>query len=266
MTKFIQQLDALESDEDLLINREVLGDFQQNITYASLVLGKKSRNIGFCEPPGVKLPFETEHHLYGVDWYGYKSTFRDLGLAMFSLLFSHENYLAIKLSHPVSAIKILYIYFEKEQVEPSFLRVENQVSYKSYEYFRQMVDKFPFSSAALSGRSLLPIDLPGLNYGWGKNRNYNLSYNEQLQQANQVIVNISAGGLCALGSLFLDISASNSEQNEVCLESPSLGFGGVQENSLETRFWLPGSFGFYCDSLDDLILSHNHPHYPRKNI
>jgi len=184
-----------------------------------------------------------------VDFYGYKSSYEILGLYLFQLLFSKEHYIHLKLTRRQSQIQDLFLHIDRTVVKDIFQKTAPLESVQ-YDYFREIVEKFPLSGNGFSERRLDVEDCPIFLFGWNDNQK---SYAEdRIQYADQLILKINLDGLCALATLFLDMGALENEQDEVCLEHPSLGFGGTGSNSLEARFWLPNSFGFYCDSLDDL--------------
>ncbi len=117
-------------------------------------------------------------------------------------------------------------------------------TYKTFHYFPEAISKFPFKK-----ENGIPIEnTPSFYFGW-----YNQSTNiKKASNADQLIIKLNTEALCNLTELFFNIGNKQNKQNEICLEHPLNGFGGVGYNSIEARFWLPDSFGFYSSSLDDL--------------
>lgn len=257
MKKLIQELNNLKVNECIKYDLNKISTIPAEIEISDLILEKRKRWIGFCLP-NSNLPFEIQHTLQAVDWYGYKETYAVIGLSIISLLFKKTDYIKLKVTHPISEIPTIYIYFDKGSSKKASLVEEGNSINKSYEYFRFEVEKFPFSGVSSSKRNVFEADLPSFTYGW-ENGNFNSSTSDAIKNANQVIISLTAKGVRELGALFLDMSARKNEQTEVCLENPSLGFGGVCEHSLEARFWLPNSFGFHSENINDLILTQNHP-------
>ena len=242
------QLHNLKQGEELPLLKSDFEGFEQAVPFPDLIIAKRNRHIGYAGG-GEKLPFEIMHQIGAVDFYGYKSSYEALGLYFFQLLFSSESYVHLKLTRPQSEIQDLFLHIDRTVVKDPFLKTTPLESVQ-YDYFREIVEKFPLSGNGFSERRLDDEDCPIFLFGWSDDQK---SYSEdRIQHADQLILNLTLDGLCALATLFLDMAAQENVQNEVCLEHPSLGFGGVGPNSLEARFWLPNSFGFFCDSLDDL--------------
>lgn len=239
--KMGDELAILKSDFEVL---------QQEVVFNDLIICKRNRHIGYAGED-ENLPFEIMHQINGVDFYGYKSSYEALGLYLFQLLFSQESYIHLKITRQQSKIQDLFLHIERNIEQDSFLKSETTI-HRQYNYYRASVEKFPFSRAVFSNRILKEDDVPVFLLSCSDYHNNYLQ--DRIKYTDQLILNVTTNGLCALATLFLDIAATENNQEEICLEHPSLGFGGTGNNSIEARFWLPNSFGFYCDSLDDLNL------------
>lgn len=242
------QLHTLKQGEELSILKADFEGFQQVVTFEDLVITKRNRHIGFVDGD-EKLPFEIMHQIGGVDFYGYKSTYESLGLYLFQLLFSNKEYIHLKLPRAQSEIQNVFLYIQRF-VSNDFYLKSAPIVYTGYDYFREYIEKFPLSGRGFSERSVKEDACPTFLLACS---DYQKNYDaERVKHADQLIISVTIDGLCALATVFLDMAAEENERDEVCLEHPTLGFGGTGANSLEARFWLPNSLGFYCDSLNDL--------------
>lgn len=242
------QLQNLKQGEELRMLKSDFEGLEQGVNFPDLVIAKRHRYMGYAGG-GEKLPFEIMHEIGAVDFYGYKATYEALGLYLFQLLFSQESYIHLKLTQPQTEIQDLFLHIDRTVVNDFFLKTAPLESLQ-YDYFREIVEKFPLSGNGFSDRRLAVEDCPIFFFGWS---DVQKSYaQERIKYADRLILNVTTDGLCALATLFLDMAAPENKQDEICLEHPSLGFGGTGSNSLEARFWLPNSFGFHGDSLDNL--------------
>lgn len=244
------KLQNLKKGEELAIFKGDFKAFKRVITFGDLVLAKRKRNISYADGK-EQLPFELTHQIIGVDFYGYKGSYETLGLYLFQLLFSNESYIHIKLTQKQSQIKNLFLHLDRTVTNDFHLKTKPLIP-QQYDYFRETIEKFPLSGSGFSDRKVPQEDCPSLLFGWSERSQ---SYHEDREKlADQLIISVSIDGLCALASVFLDMGAEENKKDEICLENPTLGFGGTGVNSLEARFWLPNSFGFYGENLDDLKL------------
>ena len=242
------QLHNLKQGEELHFLKSDFEVTEHVDSFPDLIIAKRNRHISYASAED-KLPFEIIHQVGGVDFYGFKSTYETLGLYLFQLLFFKEQYIHLKLTRPQSEIQELFLHIDRTVSMDLHLKAA-PLELVQYNYFKEFVEKFPLSGRGFSDRTIAKENCPIFLFGWSDDQK---SYAEdRIQYADQLILKINLDGLCALATLFLDMGALENEQDEVCLEHPSLGFGGTGSNSLEARFWLPNSFGFYCDSLDDL--------------
>ena len=241
-----------EDDPHLVFTPSLYGeDALRPIAADWLILRKGSRHITFCSDE--LLPFEVGTQTETVECYAHKTGYTHLGVLLFHLLLSGQSYAEVQLVHSDSAFTRLYLYREQPGPPDPLLSVRHPETYASYEYIPQKVSKFPFSGHSFSERDIDPKALPSFYLGWSDSRQ---AYQpNRIEQADQLIVMLDVAGLCALASLFIDMGRADNEQREVCLEHPTSGFGGVGPNSMEARFWLPNSMGFYTDHLDDLRFS-----------
>ena len=244
------QLQNLKQGEELAILKDDFEGFEQVVEFPDLVIAKRNRNMGYAGT-AENVPFEMLHHIGALDMYGYKSSYEALGLHLFRLLFSQERYIHLKITRQQSEIQHVFLDIDRTVVKDYGLKAQPLVL-ESYGYFREVIEKFPLSGLGFSHRRLDLGDAPIFVFGW---TDYHKSYTEdRVKQADQIILNVTIDGLCALATVFLDMAAAENDRDEICLEHPTLGFGGTGNNSLEARFWLPKSLGFYCQNLDDLKL------------
>jgi hypothetical protein len=252
MNKLIKKLQAISLDEEFLLTRGISKtNIKKPIELQNILFRKRDRFIGYTTTPS-NLPFELNHKIDGIDGYAFKEVFVKIGVLLLELLFSKQVYLEFKINHPQSEIKQLFFYLNKEfkNKYSSFLKIEQPETYDSFEYFAQRVDKFPFSKLPNNTREVLKEALP--NFYLGSSEDPYLHSEEYIKKADQLITVLSVDGLVQLAELFLDIGNSNNTQTEICLENPLYGFGGTDQRSIEIRFWLPDSFGFYTNDINTL--------------
>ncbi len=199
---------------------------------------------------GENLPFESFDRINAVEFYAYKSTYTTLGILFFDLLFQNKtNFIEIQLHQANSEIKQFYIYLDRENRHPTHeLQILQKETYSHFRYFSQEVDKFPLAS--FTKRGLIADALP--HFGLGCSNHHDSFKKDWLEKANQVVLTLTVTSLIQMAELFLDIGRNKNNQTEICLENPLFGSGGVNERSIETRFWLPNSFGFYAKKIEDI--------------
>lgn len=250
-SQLAHKIQALKIDQDLCLTKGCSGfDLKHPIAINDIIFRKHQRFIGYAGMPDV--PFEINHKVEACDCYTYKEGYTALGLLCFELLFSNRDYIELHMTNEKSDIQQFFIFVDRENHHQfsSFLKYSQKESFQSFEYYPQEVEKFPLSQFPQNKRTIEEKDLSTFSFGWS---NHQESYTETaIKKADQLILSCSITGLIILGGLFLDMGLETNEQNEICLENPLYGFGGVSAKSIETRFWLPNSFGFYTDKLEDL--------------
>ncbi len=192
------------------------------------IIFRKTTHL-YCDAT-VDTPFEICNNIVMIDWYAYKKAYTIMGLLLFKLLFSKHSYIELKINHPKSEIKQLFFYLNKEKFLG--LEVDQKETYKSYKYYASKVDKYPFSD--------LEDEVLEFTLGCSKHLLEQFGFEKQ---ADQIIVSLDISGLITLAELFLNIGNINNQQTEICI-------AGVKHN--EVRFWLPNSFAFYTEDIDDL--------------
>lgn len=249
MKTTIQQLKTLAIDDEFLFQKGLSQtDISQPIELKDLLFRKTERFMGYAGDNN--LPFESFDHINGVDFYAYKSTYTTLGILSFELLFSDEKYIEIQVQHSQSQIRQFFIYLDKENRHPTHteLQIGQKETYTFFRYFPQEVDKFPLSS--FTKRGIIKDALP--HFGLGCSNYHSNFKKDYVEKADQLVLTITVTSLIQLAELWLDIGLNKNKQSEICLENPLYGFGGVNKRSIETRFWLPNSFGFYTENINDL--------------
>ena len=244
----LKTLQANGEESYIFKKEDIDQDFGKSSIQESIIVRKSEHHYdGFFE---ANEPFEICNAIEKLDVLAYKSTYQNMGVLLLQFLFSERNYFTIKLTHPNSEIKTLYIYVNRQSPKDFFLEIEQPVIYKSFEYWPSDVTKFAFSQPPFSDRIIPKKSLPLFSYAWSNERDYNTPLRNA--KADQLILKLDVTGLCALASLWIDMGRDKNKIDEVCLEHPHLGFGGIAPTSLEVCFWLPGSIAFYNDDLDEL--------------
>ncbi len=249
MNKLIQQLQSIGLDQEFLLKKGLTKiDISKPIAIKDFLLRKTERSVGYAG--GDNLPFESFDHVDGIDLYAYKTTYTTLGILLFELLFSTEKYIEIQVSQAQSQIQQFFVYLDRENRHHLHhsLQIEQKETYASFEYFSQQVEKFPFASFAK--REVITDALPHFALACS---GYHSSFKrDYIEKADQLILTLTVSGLVQLAELLLDIGRNDNEISEICFENPLYGFGGVNEKSIDVRFWLPNSFGFYTEKIEAL--------------
>ncbi len=229
--------------EDYIFNKEIFKTATPKMDCNDLIIRKSKRhNSSGLE---TNIPFEIELITNAVEFFAYKTTYVNLGLSLLNVLFGNKNYIEIVITHPNTEIKQLFFYLEKEQITQAILEIDVEKTYKTFHYFSEAISKFPFKK-----ENGIPIEnTPSFYFGW-RNQSTNT---KKVSNADQLIIKLNTEALCNLTELFFNIGNKENNQDEICLEHPINGFGGVGYNSLEANFWLPNSLVFHNNSLDDLI-------------
>ncbi len=230
--------------EDYTVNKEIFKTTTPKINCNDLIIRKSKRHNSYGLEKNI--PFEIDLITNAVEFFADKVTYVNLGLSLLDVLLGNKSYIEIKITHSNSEIKQLFFYLEKEQITQVILEIDVERTYKTFHYFPEAISKFPFKK-----ENGIPIEnTPSFYFGWC-NQSTNI---KKVSNADQLIIKLNTEALCNLTELFFNIGNKQNKQNEICLEHPLNGFGGVGYNSIEARFWLPDSFGFYRSSLDDLSL------------
>ena len=205
-----------------------------------------SRWVGDADPP-TEL-FEILDRAHGHDWYAEAEGYRRIGLWLFHLLFSGRRFAGLDLCHTQTKARTLWVVLEPMLPEHGFLTFDAQPRAVSYTYHPAQPVRHPFADFY---RIHNETDRPMFRFGW---TDPTQRYQGDPHQADQIILSLTHAGLVEFACLLLDFALPESTLNEINLETPFIGYAGTRPLSLEARFWLPGSFGFYCDSLDQLTL------------
>ena len=249
LSEVIKEIQNLEDYKDYRITKGFTSiDLSTPIEFNHILFRKTGRFMGYATTE--KLPFEILSRVGGLDCYAYKSSYTLLGLLLFELLFSKQSFIELKIPDPKSDCKQVFVHVDRENIYHHGLEIENKETYKAFKYSYQDVQKFPFSEFPQNLRSFTKDQLPTFYLGWSNNQDaYSKEY---IEKSDQLIIALTVSGLIQMAELLLDMGNIKSQQNEICLEHPIHGFGGVSQESIEARFWLPGSFGFYTDNIEDL--------------
>tara|TARA_R110002020_G_scaffold23460_3_gene78001 strand:- start:593 stop:1342 length:750 start_codon:yes stop_codon:yes gene_type:complete len=244
-SKLIEKLQEIETSKSYLFTKGFSKlDISTPIEMENILFRKMSRYIGYC--PSEELPFEIYDKADSFDCYAYKESYTLLGIILCELLFGNQSFIEITVPNRQSEIKQLFVYVSRGN-NPAlypFLKVKQHETYHSFEYFSQNIGKYPFID--LYGNENVPT------FRFSSKNHQDKQGKNQIEKADQLILSTSITGLIRMAELFFNIGKKDNKQNEICLENPLYGVGGVSETSVEARFWLPDSFGFYTDKIDDL--------------
>lgn len=256
MNKIITKLIHLTPDTECTISKGITGlAISQPIEMEKMLFRKCTHGYG---DTSIDLPFEIIENVGVAECYTHREELIKLGLICFELLFSDHPYVQLNISHKQSQLKQLFLYPQREkhhELTP-FLKVDSKETYSAFDYYFSEVDKFPYSGFPGNTREMRDENLPYFSWSCSDTQPHIrwATKQEQLQNADQLILSLSEIGLAHLGSLFFDMGNIHNSQTEVSLENPLYGFGGVDPRSIEARFWLPGSFAFFdAKSVDELV-------------
>ncbi|MEJ6392865.1 hypothetical protein V8J82_06350 [Gymnodinialimonas sp. 2305UL16-5] len=243
----------LGEEDDLTITASDFPDGLPEVQrFGRLILDTDYRRFIGSAGPGADRPFEILDRSQGFNAYIEAGPLRHLGLWLLHILFSGREWAGLDLTHPTSRVRWLYVQISSPEPYRSFLKTEGSQRYVSYAHWPRAVSRHAFADLAMAGTDrVAPEDRPLFALGWSKPDE---SWTLPIRDADQIIWDLTPEGLCALASLFFDMGHASFGLNEVNMEPPYLGFAATQPRSIEARFWLPGSMGFYCDRLDDLTL------------
>lgn len=243
MKALIDSIKHISADDSITIQKGITNaDISEPIILDDILFRKTQRCVSESTEPS-ELPFEINSYTQSIDCYAYKQTYIRLGLLLFEFLFSDKPYLELHIPHEKSNIRQFFVYLNRTNTHNPFLKVEQLESYSAYDYWSQEIEKFPFTNLE---SKYLPCFYLGCS-------DQQFQFSEQrVAKSDQLIMVVSAESLINCAELFLSIGNEQNTQTEICLENPLYGFGGVQEKSMDIRFWLPNSFGFYTDDINDL--------------
>jgi len=194
---------------------------------------------------GHKWPFELIQEYFGFDGFAEAETYRRLGLWLMHLVFSGRDFAGLALTHPDSNVSEFWVGVEHNDTMQGWLRTERP-RVLSYEFWPQT----PARHAFLDERSDEVRPLFGFGYTDPQRR---AAPDPAL--ADQVIMQVTPEGLAEMAALLMSFGMPWSEQDEVNLEPPHVGFGSARPHSIKARFWLPATIAFYADSLEGMDFS-----------
>ncbi len=247
-----ERVAALGEDDDLLIEASAFGEFSEITPFRDIIIDNTyRRSIGWAGP-GEDRPYEISDRTVGVITYAEPEGLRRIGLWMLHLLFSGREWGGLELTHPTSRVRQLYVEIEQPVAVPYNLKTEGKPRFTAYEHWPQEVRRHAFAEPAMAGvERVEPQDRPLFAFGWSARQ---AAMEPKVSEADQLIIALTPAGLCAMASLFFDIGHKTMGHNEVDMEPPIVGCAATQPRSIEARFWMPGSLGFYADTLDEITL------------
>ncbi len=246
-----ERVAALGEEDDLALTPGLFpGELAEAEALGNLVIRGPGRRF-LSDSSLPDLPFEVTDMSLGHDWYAEAETYRRIGLWLFHLLFSGRDFAGLTLGHPDSRFAELWVLLTRPDLPRSgLLHASGPLRYERYDYVPTPVVRHPFCAPPMGEPERLdPEDRPMFRLGWSVPGE---RYTGRTESADQVILSVTPEGLCALAGLFLDFAAPRNDVVEINMEPPFVGFAATQPLSLEARFWLPGSFGFYADTLDQM--------------
>lgn len=243
---------ALGEDDDL---RFTPGDFPSDLpdhmTFAGLVLDpgfpRSMTAMGDADEP-----FEILDRTDGFEAYAEPEGFRQMGIWLLHFLLSGRTWAGLALTHPTTRITHFYAQILHETPRDHKLEVAMPQSYSAYEYGPREVWRHPFADAGMAPvHRVDEEDRPFFALGWSKDKR---QHEFETDHADQLIFQATSEGIAALACVLLDMAHPTLGRDEINIEAPLIGFAATQHRSIEGRFWLPNSFAFNADTLDQLKL------------
>lgn len=234
----IDRLKNLGLDERFLFKKEDFENWNSQLSYPELVvLEGNGRFSGYFY--NAEYPVEVVDHQKNVEFCGYKDSYIQWGVDLVAMVLTQTDVLEIELSHSKSGIKKLYVYRDQRKPIDYFgLKYSHILTMKSFNYYSRNVVRYPFNEVE-------ELYIPSFKYAW---QNDQERY-KQNTLPDYVVITASTEGLLYLAEVFLNFGRVQEQNNEINFERVSSGF---LLNSLEARFWLPGSLFFYNDDLESL--------------
>lgn len=200
------------------------------------------------------LPFEVIDRVRGFDGFAMPEGYRRFGLWLLHLLFSGREWAGLELTHPKSRAATFYAHIQHPAEYLAGLRIGQRATYSGYDYWPQEVTRHAFAGSAMTPVQRLDHenDRPFFTFGWSQK---NIQHQWNYAKADQIIFDATPPGIAALAALMIDMAHPSLGRDEVNIEAPVIGYAATQPRSIEARFWLPGSFAFPEDKLDDLWLA-----------
>ncbi len=246
-----ERVAALGEDDNILIEASAFGDLAEITPFRDIIIDNSyCRSIGWAGP-GEDRPYEITDRTVGFIAYVEPGALRCIGLWLLHLLFSGREWGGLHLTHPTSRIKHLYVEVERP-LRSTFLKTAGEPRFTAYEHWPQQVRRHAFAEPGMAGvERVEPQDRPLFAFGWSERQDIAAP---KPTDADQLIIALTPSGLCSMASLFFDMGHKTFGHSEVDMEPPVVGFAATQPRSIEGRFWLPGSLGFYADTLDGITL------------
>ena len=248
--QLIQRIKKLQySQTEYCFTKTDFLEFNKVQHYGQLVVYQGyGRNVSFCLDE--KLPVEVIHKSPNAEFLGCKESFLQLGIDLIGMILQQTQVLEIELTHPKSKISKIYVCTENlSAIDSAFLKHSYKIDIHQFTFFPQEVSRHPFTS--FSTRHIQEVHRPGFYFSW-KNSEENHTQNTQ---PDYLVIQAPIDGILALAELFMDFGRTENQTDEINLETSLYGgMEGSRLGSIETRFWLPGSFGFPEDDLDKTFI------------
>lgn len=243
---------GMGADDDLTL---VPGDFpdalEDHTPFGGLVLDTSYIRIMGWAGEG-DLPFEVIDRSPGFEAFAEPDGFRRIGLWLMHLLLSGRDWAGLTLTHPTSRAQYFYARVQRPIPRVYGLQTDGPARFSAYEYSPREVWRHPFASIEMAPvHRVDEVDRPFFAFGWSRD---NLAHQHVIDRADQIIFEATPEGIAALACVLLDMAHPVLGRDEINMEPPIVGFAATQPRSIEARFWLPNSFAFHCDRLDDLQL------------
>lgn len=235
------RLTSVGQDEKFRFEPEMFPDKLAETTQVSNFVIRRPWRI-LSGQAGPNWPFELIQDYFGFDGFAEAATYRCLGLWLMHLVFSGRDFAGLALTHPDSNVSEFWVGVEHKDRMHGWLRTERP-RVLSYEFWPET----PARHAFLDERADELRPLFGFGYTDSQRR-----IAPDPACADQVIMQASPDGVAEMAALLMSFGMPWSEEDEVNLEPPHVGFGSTRPHSIKARFWLPRTIAFYADSLEDM--------------
>lgn len=245
---------ALGAEDKLIISAADFPDtLDDHSPFDGLVIDTSHvRSLGWAG--GSDLPFEVMDRTRGFDAFALPEGYRRFGLWLLHFLFSGREWAGLELTHPTSRSRWFYVHVQRPEADRySGLQSAGPERYSAYIHRPARVSTHPFAGydAISFGRLDSEHDRPFFAFGWSDG---DVALQWDISRADQLIYEATPKGIAAMAGLMLDFPHETLGGDEINMEPAHVGYDATQPRSIQARFWLPGSFGFPEDSLDDIRL------------
>lgn len=230
MQSIIKNLPQNENDTEFVFSAESFKNIpNQDIILDQFVIKTATHNYHNSID---ELNLDFSNIMWVIHFSAEKVIYELMAIELMRLLFvKNERFIKIQLANKNSTIKNLIIVLQQDE-NPFYKEIKKPIS---YEYYVESLKKFPLSEQ--ENNDLSKFHLAFSNPAVNRSGDYT--------NADTCVIELNNTSLINLAKLWLNMSRKGNVLNELCLESPIFGFGGVSKySSCEAVFWLPASIGF----------------------